>query len=135
MYPAIPSDNTDTSDVSDDDTFLEDSYKHGTDPTPSTTPYTDFFSTGTSGIEIPVGFDLMDITTKPKGYAGTNAGALGLGPGNADGSTNYVDVLYSNKLIQERLMSISFVSGTGTNIVFGKQPTTDLAYSGDLTAF
>jgi len=88
----------------------------------------DFYSAGTNAV--PVGF------TTTASYTGTNDGALGLGPSNTAGSTNYVDVLYLNKLISTPIMSISYLLGTSTTMLFGEQATkAPLPYTGTLTSF
>lgn len=89
---------------------------------------TDFLKLNAATGSMPVGFEL------PATYTGANDGVLGLGPSNTAGGTNYVDVLYLNKLISTPVMSISFVQGKGTTMVFGEQPAKTL-YVGNLTAF
>lgn len=99
----------------------------GTEPV-APTKMTDFLTLNAATGSMPIGFEL------PATYTGANDGVLGLGPSNTAGSTNYVDVLYLNKLISQPVMSISFVQGKGTTMVFGEQPAKTL-YTGTLTAF
>lgn len=121
VAPVVPPTPAPATDDSDDDTVS------GTPTTP--TKMSDFFSINADTTSIPVGFEL------PTPYAGSNDGVLGLGASNTAGSTNYVDVLYLNKLISTPMMSISYVLGTSTTFLFGEQPTKSTLYTGSLTAF
>ena len=120
-YPAMVA-PVPVTNASEDDTVSEEPV--------APTKMTDFLKLNAATGSMPVGFEL------PATYTGANDGVLGLGPSNTAGGTNYVDVLYLNKLISQPVMSISFVIGTGggTTMVFGEQPAKTL-YTGTLTAF